>query len=145
MKKTIFCCKNKGADPPIFCRPSAPPRHLPEIDELSKDTDSRPLYDAAKWGLYRIDRVTPTRPCKVDGDPAMFHRFVDIDRGVLHIKGFVRPSEMSTILENFNKNNFTGPDCNIEKFHSTMALIEWPDGRLCTVAVERVQFTDRRV
>lgn len=85
------------------------------------------------------------RPCTVDGAPALFHRFVDIDRGVLHIKTLVRPSEISTILENFNKNNFTGPGCEIEKFRSTMALIEWPDGRLCTVAVERVQFTDRKI
>ena len=95
---------------------------------------------------FRDGRLCPAdlRPCTVDGQPALFHRFVDNDKGVLQIKGFVRPSELSTILENFTKNNFTDCTCNIEKFRSTMALVEWPDGCLSTVAVESVQFTDRR-
>ncbi len=83
------------------------------------------------------------RPCKVDGEPAHFHRFVDNDRAILKIDAFCRPSVVENILKNFNENHFTGPEGTIEKLRQTMALIEWPDGRLCTVAVERVQFTDR--
>ena len=126
MKKTDFCCDFSGFASNGIRTPEEFQRRYMGIWNISSDP-------------------TTLIPCTVDGDPALFHRFVDIDRGVLQIKGFVRPSEMSNILENFNKNNFTGPDCNIEKFRSTMALVEWPDGRLCTVAVERVQFTDRRV
>lgn len=85
-----------------------------------------------------------TRPCTVDGSPALFHRFVDQDRGVLQINRLCRPSEVMTIVKNFNENNFTDAGCNIENFRQTKALIEWPDGRLCTVEVERVQFTDRQ-
>lgn len=102
----------------------------------------------AAYGMgFRDGRLCPAdlRPCTVDGAPALFHRFVDNDRGVLKINGLVRPSEISQILENFNKNNFTGGGCDIEKLRVTMALVEWPDGRLCTVAVERVQFTDRKI
>lgn len=84
------------------------------------------------------------RPCTVDGEPAHFHRFVENDRGVLQINTFCRPSEIQTILRNFKENDFTDGTCKIEKLRQTMALIEWPDGRLCTVAVERVQFTDRK-
>ena len=86
-----------------------------------------------------------TRPCKVDGATAFFHSFVENDRGVLQINTFCKPSQLETILKNFNENNFTDGTCKIEKFRQTMALIEWPDGRLSTVAVERVQFTDREV
>lgn len=94
-------------------------------------------------GIWNIPAVPDTmRPCTIDGAPAFFHRFVDQDRGVLHIKTFCRPSHLDIMLKNFNENNFIGPDCEIEKIRQTMALIEWPDGRLCTVALERVQFTD---
>lgn len=88
-------------------------------------------------------RPLGTRPCTVDGAPALFHRFVENDRGVLQINTFCHPSQLETILKNFKENNFTDSTCSIEKFRETMALIEWPDGRLSTVAVERVQFTDR--
>lgn len=102
-----------------------------------------PLYDPHNWQQIRAERVTPTRPCKVDGEPALFHRFVDNDRGVLRINTFCKPEIVQTILKNFNDNNFTDHTCEIEKFRETRALIEWPDGRLSTVAVEQVQFTDR--
>ena len=102
------------------------------------------LKDAYCMG-FRDGRLCPAdlRPCTVDGTPALFHRFVDQDRGVLQINRLCRPSDVATILKNFNENNFTDAGCNIEKFRQTKALIEWPDGRLCTVEVERVQFTDR--
>lgn len=86
--------------------------------------------------------ITPTRPCTVDGTPARFHRFVDNDRVVLQINRFCRPSEVENILNNFNVNNFTGPDCELHRFRQTRALIEWPDGRLSKVALEQIQFKD---
>lgn len=95
----------------------------------------------ALFPLYHYQKYT--RPCKVDGAPATFHRFVENDRGVLQINSFCKPSQVETILMNFKENNFTDGTCRIEKFRETMALIEWPDGRLSAVAVERVQFTDR--
>lgn len=102
------------------------------------------LKDAYGIG-FRDGRLCPAdlRPCTVDGELALFHRFVDQDRGVLHIKSFIRPSHLENVLKNFNENSFIGPECELEKFRQTSALIEWPDGRLCTVALERVQFTDR--
>jgi hypothetical protein len=90
-------------------------------------------------------KLTPTRPCTVDGEPAHFHRFVEAERGILQIKALIMPSMLDTILDNFNKNNFTDDTCEVHKLKETRALIEWPDGRLCTVAVERVQFTDREI
>ena len=111
-----------------------------EQGEISVPEEFKKKY----MGIWNIPAVPDTcRTCTVDGAPAFFHRFVDQDKGVLHIKSFCRPSMLEIILKNFNENNFIGPDCEIEKIQRTMALIEWPDGRLCTVALERVQFTDR--
>lgn len=88
-------------------------------------------------------RPPGTRPCNVDGAPALFHRFIENDRGVLKIDVFCNESEVIKLQKRFNEDNVIGPICSLEKLRSTMALIEWPDGRLSTVAVERVQFTDR--
>lgn len=94
---------------------------------------------------FRDGRLCPAdlRPCKVDGAPALFHRFVENDRAILGINTFCNKDTANQMVEDFNKKNFFTNACNVEKLRSTMALIEWPDGRLCTVAVERVQFTDR--
>lgn len=90
-----------------------------------------------------MNNVTPTRPCKVDGEPAYFHRFVDNDRGLLQVNAFTRPEEHRKLLQEYQTLGLI-PNCaKLEKLHETRALIEWPDGRLCTVAPERVQFTDR--
>lgn len=152
MKKTIFCCENTGVETPEYRRPTAPPHPMPNIETIHRE-----LHDAAHRGIrtpeefqtkymgkWNASAVPATlRPCTVDGEPALFHRFVDQDKGVLQINGLCKPSHLATILKNFNENNFTDSTCTIEKFRQTMALIEWPDGRLSTVAVERVQFTDR--
>ena len=135
--------KKAGAATPQYRRPTEPPRPLQDIDELSRETASRPLYEQGKWALVKIDRVTQTRPCKVDGAPALFHMFVENDRGVLQINTFCNADTVNKMIKDFNENNFMTNACTLEKLRSTMALIEWPDGRLSTVAVERVQFTDR--
>lgn len=90
-------------------------------------------------------RPTGTRPCKVDDTSALFHRFIENDRGVLQVNTLCNRADIDKMLNDLYKNNFVANGCTLEKIHSTMALIEWPDGRLCTVAVERVQFTDREV
>lgn len=100
----------------------------------------------ASYGMgFRDGRLCPAdlRPCTVDGQAALFHRFVDNDRGVLQINTFCQRDMVNKILEDFHEKNMIPNACSIEKLRSTMALIEWPDGRLSTVAVERVQFTDR--
>lgn len=103
-------------------------------------------FEKKYMGKWNASAAPATmRPCTVDGQTALFHRFVDQDRGVLHIKDFIKPEHMEIMIKNFNENNFIGPSCEIEKLRQTSALIEWPDGRLCTVALERVQFTDREV
>lgn len=94
---------------------------------------------------FRDGRLCPAdlRPCKVDGAPALFHRFVENDRGILVFDIFCEKDDYDKMVKNFNEKNIIANTCKLEKLRSTMALIEWPDGRLCTVAVERVQFTDR--
>lgn len=100
----------------------------------------------AAYGMgFRDGRLCPAdlRPCTVDGQTALFHRFVEDDRGILKVNAFMRKEDVDELNKIFHETNVVSNCCTLEKLRSTMALIEWPDGRLSTVAVERVQFTDR--
>ena len=87
--------------------------------------------------------ITPTRPCEVGGVSAFFHRFVENDRGLLQVNTFTRPEENEKLMKNYQTLGIIPNSAKVEKLRETRALIEWPDGRLATVALERVQFTDR--
>lgn len=87
--------------------------------------------------------ITPTRPCEVGGVPAFFHRFVENDRGLLQVNTFTRPEDNAKIMKDYQALGIVPNYAKVEKLRETRALIEWTDGRLATVALERVQFTDR--
>jgi hypothetical protein len=105
-------------------------------------TGTDPTKNLDDGGLA-IDNITPTRPCKVDGAPAYFHRFVDKDRMLLKVNTFAKPENEQAIFRRIYNEGVINPACDVKFLRETHALIEWPDGRLCTVALERVQFTDR--
>ena len=110
-----------------------------KTEQFEKD-----LKSAYSMG-FQDGRLCPAdlRPCTVDGEPALFHRFVDQDSGVLKFNVFAREDFVNKKIRDFHTLGIVPTECSLEKLRKTLALIEWPDGRLCTVALERVQFTDR--
>jgi hypothetical protein len=87
--------------------------------------------------------ITPVlRPCKVDGKQCRFHRFVEEDRLLLKVSTFYKPADGDEIRRRAYETGIVEPSCSTEILRETRALIEWPDGRLSTVALERVTFTD---
>lgn len=84
------------------------------------------------------------RPCEVDGKVCRFHRFVEEDRLLLKVDAFTKPDLGDAIRRRAYETGVVDPSCSTEVMRSTRALIEWPDGSLSTVAVERVTFLDRK-
>ena len=84
-----------------------------------------------------------TRPCKVDGKACCFHRFVEEDRLLLKVNAFMKSEDADVVRRRAYEVGIVEPSCSTEILRETRALIEWPDGSLSTVALERVTFTDR--
>lgn len=86
----------------------------------------------------------PTRPCEVDGKVCRFHRFVEEDRLLLKVNAFTKPDLGDAIRRQVYETGVVDPTCSAEVMRETRALIEWPDGSLSPVAVDRVHFLDLR-
>lgn len=93
--------------------------------------------------FYRPE-LEPFRPCKVDGKPAIFHRWVDEDKVLLQLGCCMREDDAAKIKAIFEVEGYAPPSANIEKVRCTFALVEYTDGTVCKVEPEKVKFTDRR-
>lgn len=90
-----------------------------------------------------IEVHLPVRPCKVDGEPCLFHEAVEEDRLILQVNLFVNPEDRANMTRRALDTGIVPSGMNVAAvMHETRALIEWATGRLSTVAVDRVQFTD---
>lgn len=90
-----------------------------------------------------LSPVASLRPCEVDDKVCWFHRFVDEDKVLLKVKTFVHKIDAQEFRKSLDQAGIVPACCDTEVVRETRALIEWPDGSLSTVAVERVQFLDR--
>ena len=88
--------------------------------------------------------LAPFRPCEVDGKPAVFHRWVDEDRVLLHSDSLDTWQHHRARLHEFKKDGLIYPDCHTEAVRHTFALVEYTDGSVGKVEPEKVKFTDRR-
>jgi hypothetical protein len=90
-----------------------------------------------------LSPVANLRPCLADDKPAVFHRWVDEDKGLLQINAFVRPQDRE-IMHRLFQDQGVVPSCgNVEKLRVTFALVEYPDGSVGKVTPELIQFLDR--
>lgn len=83
------------------------------------------------------------RPCEVDGQPALFHRWVEEETGVLIVNFFATEDMADSLRRKFEKDGIVAGGCSLEKMRQTLALIEWPGGTVETVPVTMIRFTDK--
>ena len=83
------------------------------------------------------------RPCKVNGEPALFHRWADEDKGLLRINVFTRPEEQESLHRRFRDAGVVPHGCSTEVLRATFALVEYPDGTVKKVRPDAVRFMDR--
>lgn len=86
----------------------------------------------------------PERPCLVDNKPAIFHRWVEEDRGILQVHAFTKPDYIDQMRREYEEKNIIPASASLEKLRSVKALVEWPDGSVSTVGLELITFLDRR-
>ena len=87
--------------------------------------------------------VADLRPCLVDDKPAVFHRWVDVDQGILEVGVLMRETELRHTMEVFRDCGYAPAGCSAKVLRSTLALVEYPDGSVGQVKPELVQFLDR--
>ena len=91
----------------------------------------------------KCDKGDPDlRPCLADGKPATFHRWVDEDKALLKIHGFVQPDMRQLIEKAFYDTGVAVEGTTIEKLRTCFALVEYPDGSVGKVKPELIQFLD---
>ena len=110
-----------------------------KIEEFEKE-----LKEAYQMG-FRDGRLCPVdlRPCEVDGQVCLFHRFVDEDKALLKINSFTRLEEQIILRDKVDMTGVVPGGCSTEVIRITRALVEYPDGSLGKVDPVRVCFTDR--
>lgn len=81
-----------------------------------------------------------TRPCEVDGEPALFHRWIDEDVALLKVNCFVSPDERDVLVRRFRAEGFVPAGCSTEVIRHTFALVEYRDGMIGKVDPERIRF-----
>lgn len=81
-----------------------------------------------------------TRPCEVDGEPALFHRWIDEDLAMLKVNCFVTQNERDAIVRGFRADGFCPAGCSVEVVRHTFALVEYLDGTVHKVTPEEVRF-----
>lgn len=96
---------------------------------------------------FRDGRLCPAdlRPCEVDGKPALFHRWAEEDKGVLKVNIFEKKETIEDTIKIYRDTDVVPNSCDLNIMRTTFAIVEYPDGSVHRVPVDRLRFTDRRV
>lgn len=95
-----------------------------------------------KARLLTMDELQ-SRPCEVDGVPALFHRWIEDDRVLLHINTYCTPGEANVIFRGFRSDGVVPNSCSTEVIRETFALVEYRDGTIGKVKPELIRFLDK--
>ena len=80
------------------------------------------------------------RPCMVEDRPALFHRWIDDDRAVLHVDARLNARTIMKANERFRTEGVVSPGFHIDVLRETFALVEYRDGKVAKVKPELVHF-----
>lgn len=77
------------------------------------------------------------RPCRVDGEDALFHKWIIKEKVVLVFKSMIPYGTKETFVKKFDETGVIPNGCEFEKVSSNLAIVEFRDG-----SVEEVEPTD---
>lgn len=120
----------------------------PRLSDFLRDLDEVHLWPADSsltfTPIFKRPELEPFRPCEVDGEPAVFHRWVEADKALLQMERFMTMKDAEEIKQTFDRCGYAATGTHIEKVRQTFALVEYMDGTVRRVDPEKVKFTDRR-
>lgn len=92
---------------------------------------------------FEVEPQAVMRPCLVDSDPAVFHRYVEADQALLRINVFCKPAEQAALVRRFRDEGvYDQTSCSVEVVRNVAALVEYPDGSMGRVDPVKLTFLD---
>ena len=83
-----------------------------------------------------------TRPCEVYGEPAVFHRWCEIETAILRFDMHFKPEDQQRLRCKYEQTHTIPPGCSLEKLTDIVALVEWPAGTVSKVSPDSIKFLD---
>lgn len=85
------------------------------------------------------------RPCLINGEiKALFHRWADKEKLILHFHEHMRPDHMASARNYFNEIGAVPDDADLHIHRECCALVEFEDGEVRMVPAESVIFLDSK-
>lgn len=84
------------------------------------------------------------RPCYVNGEKALFHRWINKNKPILKINQFVDNDTARKTLELFYDGIITQTS-DVFMQNSTLAIVEFSDGSVAEVEPSHIRFADNRI
>lgn len=97
------------------------------------------MKDSKKARLLSMDDLQ-NRPCKVDGVPALFHRWIEEDSVLLKIGAFVSMEDRRNLARAFYEDSIVPAGGTVTVVRHTFALVEFEDGTIAKVKPEAIRF-----
>lgn len=116
------------------------------FEEAKRAQYNKLIKDAYQIG-FQDGRLCPEtlRPCMVDGQRCLFHRFGETSSALIKFNVFLRGDEARRYAQDFRKNLYCPAGSDAEILRNVYALVEYPDGAIGKVEPEKVRFLDREV
>jgi hypothetical protein len=91
-----------------------------------------------------IIKSSEYRPCVVNGKNALFHRWIDVDQGVIKFGASIPSDKMQLVRKTFDDTSVLPVGCDMATLRTTYAVVEFEDGTIKEVNPGDVKFLDTR-
>lgn len=110
-----------------------------------RDKTPPPMYTPppSKVSPQKKDKAS-LRPCVVNGEKALFHKWVEKEDVILKLDGLQTPEEVRLIRKEFSRTGCISPYFTTEKIKSVCAVVEYEGGRVGEAKPSDVRFLDNR-
>lgn len=90
----------------------------------------------------KIPREISYRPCLVNGEKCIFHRWATEEQMILNIKPNIPAKHWKQINDVFRKELIIPPDATTETIANVLGIVESEDGEIRTVKPSSIRFLD---
>lgn len=100
-----------------------------------------------------IEIKAELRPCYVrlsSGEnctykKALFHKWVDKEKAIIHISEYIDIKTRNVILKEFSTYGTLPTSCDLHKIKKHLAIVEYEDGSIAEVDPKQIRFCDNKI
>ena len=94
-------------------------------------------------GLIKEIIVKPElRPCWVNGEKALFHKWIAEEKAILVSESIFKYDQFRKIKKDFDEYKILAPGCKLGKITQNFALVEFKNGQVKEVDPRDIKFCD---